>query len=162
MRDQITAGTAPLSNAGIVRSGGSEGKAVEDSTAFSAVPIAVAIIGLTITLVVLWARHRARRRQMRPQREPTQAERERLRRQGRLSILGFVSFWFVAGGLMLAGYLLPLSETVQRAFYALVLVMAFGGVALQLGIRCPICRYRLGLQQTLGVPTQCERCGVRL
>jgi hypothetical protein len=63
---------------------------------------------------------------------------------------------------MLAACLLPLSETVQPAFYALVRLMASDSVALQLGIRCPICRYRLGFQQTLGVPTQCGRCGVRL
>ena len=57
----------------------------------------------------------------------------------------------------------PAEAQVARWVALLILpAMVVGGVGLQFSARCPRCGLRLGLQSSLGVPAECERCGVSL
>ena len=124
--------------------------------------IALAIAGLATPFLLLARRRRALNQPVATVREPTQDERNTLRRRGRLSVAVFVLFWFTSVGLILATSLLDASGSVDVVVVCVIFLMAAGGVAFQLGTRCPICEYCLGYQRSLGVPARCERCGANL
>ena len=50
----------------------------------------------------------------------------------------------------------------QQKITLLWLLLILAGVVLQFSVRCPRCKLPLGLQSSLGVPPECERCGVNL
>jgi len=77
--------------------------------------------------------------------------------------------WVALGTLFYLGAMvgftsaLPAQAQLLRGLAFLILPMLIlVGVALQFSIRCPRCKLPLGLQSSLGVPPECERCGVNL
>lgn len=77
--------------------------------------------------------------------------------------------WVALGTLFYLGAMvgftsaLPAEAQVLRAVAFLILPsLIIGGVALQFSARCPRCGLPLGLQSSLGVPSECERCGANL
>jgi hypothetical protein len=77
--------------------------------------------------------------------------------------------WVALGTLFYLGAMvgftsaLPAEARLLRGLAFLILpVLILAGVVLQFSVRCPRCELPLGLQSSLGVPPDCERCGVRL
>lgn len=77
--------------------------------------------------------------------------------------------WVAGGTLFYVGLMvgftsaLPAEAVGLRGVAFLVLpAMILGGVALQFSARCPRCGLPLGLQSSLGLPSECERCRVGL
>lgn len=77
--------------------------------------------------------------------------------------------WVALGTLFYLGAMvgftsaLPAEARLLRGLAFLILPMLIlAGVALQFSVRCPRCKLPLGLQSSLGVPPECERCGVGL
>lgn len=131
-------------------------------TVRDAVGLVAAGAGICVPLAVLWLRRRALGEHVAAARAVSSEERERLRQRGRRSTWLFAAT--LAGGLALV--LVVSSRSVPRvlagAGLAVVVLSAVGSIACHLRIRCPVCRYRLGYQQPLGVPGRCERCATRL
>jgi hypothetical protein len=129
---------------------------------FSLWPALIAVAGVTTPLVILAFRYRAMRQRVTAHRPITDTERSALGARGRWSIIGFIAFWIISIGLIFTTAAAGASEEIEWAVFAVVILMAFGGVALHLQIRCPVCDYRLGYQRSLGIPKRCERCGAVL
>lgn len=77
--------------------------------------------------------------------------------------------WVAIGTLFYVGVMVgfassvPAEAQVARWVAFLILpAMVVTGVGLQFSARCPRCGLQLGLQSSLGVPAECERCGVSL
>ena len=77
--------------------------------------------------------------------------------------------WVALGTLFYLGAMvgftsaLPAEARLLRGLAFLILPMLIlVGVVLQFSVRCPRCKLPLGLQSSLGVPPECERCGVNL
>lgn len=119
----------------------------------------IAIGGVATPVVILWRRHVALRHRVSATRPPTEAELQVLRQRGRLSVFGFVSFWVVALGLILAVSLLQAPPAAEALVLIGILTLVACSLWFHLNTRCPICNYRLGYQRSLGVPARCERCG---
>lgn len=119
-----------------------------------------AICGASTPFVILWFRHRALRERVTPHRLLTDDERKSLRRRGRSSVISFIGFWVIALSLIFAVSWLTVSPVIEAAALTFILAMVVGTVWRHLSTRCPVCGYRLGYQRALGVPPQCERCGV--
>ena len=114
--------------------------------------------GAATPFVMLWFRRRALRQRVTWHRTATIVERAQLRRRGRLSIVRFVLFWLASIGLITAISTLHAPPAMDILALAVILTMVVGLIGQHLGIRCPICSYRLGYQRPLGVPSRCERC----
>jgi quinol-cytochrome oxidoreductase complex cytochrome b subunit len=118
--------------------------------------------GVAAPFILLWLRSRALKRPVRATRPLTAAERQALRRRHHLSLIAFVAFWAASLSLMLLVTLRPASPALQTAVLVAILSLLLANVALQLTHRCPLCGYRLGYQNALGLPPRCERCGANL
>lgn len=77
--------------------------------------------------------------------------------------------WVALGTLFYLGVMvgftsaLPEEARLLRGLAFLILpVLILAGVALQFSARCPRCKLPLGLQSSVGVPPECERCGAHL
>lgn len=77
--------------------------------------------------------------------------------------------WVALGTLFYLGLMvgftsaLPPEAMLLRGLAFLILpALIVAGVALQFSVRCPRCKLPLGLQSSLGVPPECERCGANL
>ena len=77
--------------------------------------------------------------------------------------------WVALGTLFYLGVMvgftsaLPAEARLLRGLAFVILpALILAGVLLQFSVRCPRCRLPLGLQSSLGVPQECERCGVNL
>jgi hypothetical protein len=125
--------------------------------------IVAALIGLSAPFIIVWARHHALRHRPLPgtTRPVTDAELARVRWLGRLSIWLFVLFWVVSLSLIAATALLEAAVSIERGVMIGIFALAAASIAFHLSIRCPVCRYRLGYQRTIGTPARCERCGAQ-
>jgi hypothetical protein len=92
----------------------------------------------------------------------SEEELERLGRHARRTWGFFVAFWMIAIPAVLAIEFLGLSESMVRSLIGTLGGAVIVGVFLQFSEKCPRCNANLGWQARLGVPDQCQRCGVPL
>lgn len=89
----------------------------------------------------------------------TEPELAALQRWQRRMVVSFL----LAMLLMLAGVALDLvvglSAAVEYGIGGAFLCVAVYGAVLQFSERCPVCRFRIGLQSRLLLPLSCPRCG---
>lgn len=117
------------------------------------------LAGVAVPFVLLWFRHRALA--VRPDARPLSiADRRRVAKQDTFSRISFVGVIVI--GLSLVVVAARGAEGTRRGSIVAALVLVSAGIAWHLNIRCPSCKYRLGLQQPLGTPRRCERCGADL
>lgn len=131
--------------------------------------LALAGLGVVAIVVIHQMRRRAlsaeeiaRWRQTRPG-PLTAADLERLQRWQRSMRVVAVATLFYVGVMVGFASALPEEAMILRWIAFLILpAMIVAGVVLQFSVRCPRCSMHLGLQTSLGVPENCERCGVSL
>ena len=77
--------------------------------------------------------------------------------------------WVALGTLFYLGVMvgftsaLPAEARLLRGLAFLILpALILAGVVLQFSVRCPRCGLPLGLQSSLGVPSECKHCGANL
>ncbi len=85
-----------------------------------------------------------------------------LRRHRNRTIGTFAAFWICAVVVVGAIQFLNLSEATERILIGLLFAAVIAMSLLQFSKRCPRCGANLGWQVRLGIPENCEKCGVRL
>lgn len=131
--------------------------------------LGLAALGVVMLFVIWFLRRRtlsadakARWRATRPvPLTPDEAQKlQRWQRRMRWVAVGTLFYLGLMAGFTSA---LPADAQVARGVAFLILpAMIVAGVALQFSARCPRCGLHMGLQSSLGVPSECERCGVGL
>ena len=124
--------------------------------------LTIGIACATLPFAVYVLRRRALARRVYDWRQPTQEERQHLRRYSRRSLVAFVAFWIVSIGLVVLAAARNASPIVAWAALVPILLVAAVNLGYQLRTVCPICSYPLGYQKPLRVPNRCERCGATL
>lgn len=93
----------------------------------------------------------------------TSDEFHRLQRwQRRMRWIALGTFFYLGAMVGFTSALPPEARLLRGLAFLILPALILAGVVLQFSVRCPRCELPLGLQSSLGVPPECERCGVAL
>jgi hypothetical protein len=82
--------------------------------------------------------------------------------QRRMRWVALGTFFYLGGMVGFTSALPPEAWLLRGLAFLILPALILAGVVLQFSVRCPRCQLPLGLQSSLGVPPECERCGVKL